>query len=169
NVGVNLKVTPHVTRDGMLRLHIVPEFGVLVSQDPEGVPTVDTRRADTIALVEDGQTIAIGGLRKRQTSKDISKVPLLADLPLVGGLFVSESESVEVNELVVFITTQIVAEPVLSELERKQLEATEFARPEMTELRLEQDRQPETEVDELDVIEALDRLLQELELEPSKR
>ncbi|MHC4424071.1 MAG: secretin N-terminal domain-containing protein, partial [Planctomycetota bacterium] len=38
NVGVNLKVTPHVTRDGMLRLHIVPEFGVLVSQDPEGVP-----------------------------------------------------------------------------------------------------------------------------------
>jgi tetratricopeptide (TPR) repeat protein len=99
----------------MLRLHIVPEFGILVAQDVQGVPTVDTRKADTIAMVKDGQTIAIGGLRKRQTSKDISKVPLLADIPLVGGLFRSESESEEINELVVFITTKIVARPGLSQ------------------------------------------------------
>jgi tetratricopeptide (TPR) repeat protein len=85
-----------------------------------GVPTVDTRRADTVALIKDGQTIAIGGLRKRQTSKDISKVPLLGDIPLLGNLFKSSSESVEISELVVLITpriigdTQVVA-PELSE------------------------------------------------------
>jgi hypothetical protein len=99
----------------MLRLHIVPEFGVLVAQDMLGAPTVDTRRVDTTTLVKDGQTIAIGGLRKRQTSKDISKVPVLGDMPLVGGLFRSETESEQITELVVFITTKIVTAPELSQ------------------------------------------------------
>ena len=71
----------------MIRLHIVPEFGILVSQDALkvligqdktgqdafqnvlGVPTVDIRRADTTAMVKDGQTIVIGGLRKREIQK----------------------------------------------------------------------------------------------------
>jgi Flp pilus assembly protein TadD len=138
NVGVQLKVTPHIARNGVIKLHVMPEFGVLVSQNAIavlrgqddagrdmyqtvlGVPTVDTRRADTVALIKDGQTIAIGGLRKRQTSKDISKVPLVGDIPLLGNLFRSSSESVEINELVVLITpriigdTQVVA-PELSE------------------------------------------------------
>jgi len=138
DVGVQLKVTPHIARDGVIKLHVMPEFGVLVSQNAIsvlrgqdntgrdmyqtvlGVPTVDTRRADTVALIKDGQTIAIGGLRKRQTSKDISKVPLFGDIPLIGNLFRSSSESVEISELVVLITpriigdTQVVA-PELSE------------------------------------------------------
>ncbi len=138
DVGVQLKVTPHIARDGVIKLHVIPEFGVVVSQNAIavlrgqddagrdmyqtvlGVPTVDTRRADTVALIKDGQTIAIGGLRKRQTSKDISKVPLLGDIPLLGNLFKSSSESVEISELVVLITpriigdTQVVA-PELSE------------------------------------------------------
>jgi len=113
DVGVRLQVTPHVTRDDMLRLHIAPEFSILVSQDPNGVPTVDARRVDTIALVKDGQTIAIGGLRKRQTTKDITKVPVLGDIPLVGGLFRSKTELKEINELVVFITPRIIARPEL--------------------------------------------------------
>jgi hypothetical protein len=113
DVGVRLQVTPHITRDDMLRLHIAPEFSILVSQDPNGVPTVDARRADTIALVKDGQTIAIGGLRNRKISKDITKVPVLGDIPLVGGLFKSKTESNEINELVVFITPRIITNPEL--------------------------------------------------------
>jgi type II secretory pathway component GspD/PulD (secretin) len=164
----------------MIRLHIVPEFGVLVSQDAVsvlttkddfgrdvyqsvlGAPTVDTRRADTIAMIKDGQTIVIGGLRKRQTTKDISKVPVLGDIPVIGGLFKSETESVEVNELVIFITTRIVTEPVLSEVERKQFEATEFARPGMTKMRLERNNQLKPTVDKFKVeelTELIDMLL----------
>jgi type II secretory pathway component GspD/PulD (secretin) len=116
-VGIKLEVTPHVTREGVLRLHILPEFSILVSQNANGVPTIDTRKADTIALVKDGQTVAIGGLRRRQTSKDISKVPVLGDMPLIGGLFQSESESVEINELLVFITTKIIRQPETLETE----------------------------------------------------
>jgi len=163
DVGVQLKVTPHIARDGMIRLHIAPEFGVLVGLDSLGAPIVDTRRANTVAMIRNRQTIAMSGLRKRQTTKDISKVPLLADLPLVGGLFKSETESVEVNELVVFITTTIVTEPELSDLEKKQFSQTEFASPEMTKLRLESDHEAKAEAEEFSITEALDLLLQELE------
>jgi len=181
DVGVQLKVTPHIARDGMIRLHIVPEFGVLVSQGAVsvlttkddfgrdvhqnvlGVPTVDTRRANTVAMIRDGQTIVIGGLRKRETSRDITKVPLLADLPFIGGLFRSETESVEINELVVFITATIVTEPELSDLEKKQFSQTEFAGPGMTKLRLEGDHEAKADGDEFNITEALDLLLQELE------
>ncbi len=175
DVGVNLKVTPHIAKDGMIRLHIVPEFGTLVSQDALrvligqdkgqdayqnvlGVPTVDIRRADTTAMVKDGQTIVIGGLRKREDTKDISKVPVLADIPIVGGLFQSETESKVTRELVVFITPRIVTEPVLSETEKKQLDATEFGGPDMTKMRLEDDNQPEVS----ELTELLD-ILQEKE------
>ncbi|MBN2272218.1 MAG: tetratricopeptide repeat protein [Sedimentisphaerales bacterium] len=126
DVGVQLKVTPHIARDGLIKLHVMPELGVVVNQNAIavlrgldnsgrdiyqtvlGAPTVDTRRADTVALVKDGQTIAIGGLRKRETKKSISKVPLLGDIPLLGNLFKSKSESVLVNELVVLITPRII-------------------------------------------------------------
>ncbi len=171
NVGIHLKVTPHIAKDGMIRLHIVPEFGVLVSQDALrvligqdayqnvlGVPTVDIRRADTTALIKDGQTIVIGGLRKRETTKDISKVPVLGDIPIVGGLFQSETESRVIRELVVFITPRIVTEPGLSATEKKQLEATEFAGPEMTKMRLERDNQLKTEVDKLELTELTELL-----------
>jgi len=163
NVGINLKVTPHIARDGMIRLHIAPEFGVLVGPDSLGAPIVDTRRANTVAMIRNRQTIAMSGLRKRQTTKDISKVPVLADLPLVGGLFKSETESVEVNELVVFITTTIVTEPELSDLEKKQFRQTEFAGPEMTKLRLESAHEAKADSNEFSITEALDLLLQELE------
>lgn len=163
NVGINLKVTPHIARDGMIRLHIAPEFGVLVGLDSLGAPIVDTRRANTVAMIRNRQTIAMSGLRKRQTTKDISKVPVLADLPLVGGLFKSETESVEVNELVVFITTTIITEPELSDLEKNQFRQTEFAGPEMTKLRLESAHEAKADSNEFSITEALDLLLQELE------
>lgn len=143
NVGVNLEVTPHIAKDGMIRLHIVPEFGTLVSQDSLrvligqdkgqdayqnvlGVPTVDIRRADTTAMIKDGQTIVMGGLRKREDTIDVTKVPVLGDIPIVGGLFQSETKSKVTRELVVFITPRIVTEHSLTKAEQKQLEATKF-------------------------------------------
>jgi type IV pilus assembly protein PilQ len=156
NVGVNLEVTPHIAKDGMIRLHIVPEFSTLVSQDSLrvligqdngqdayqnvlGVPTVDIRRADTTAMVKDGQTIVMGGLRKREDTKDVSKVPVLGDIPIIGGLFQSETESKVTRELVVFITPRIVTEPVLSESEKKQLDPTKTELSELLDMLLEKE------------------------------
>jgi len=171
-VGVDLKVTPHIARDGMLRLHIVPEFSVLVSQDLRGLPTIDNRFADTKAMIKDGQTIVIGGLRKREVTKGVSKVPVLADMPLVGGLFISETESQVINELIVFITTRIITEPALSEDEKKLLGETAFTSPEPEKTRIEKGEFEKTEVEktragktgeeEVDITETLDMLLEKL-------
>ena len=134
-VGVKLEVTPHITRGGMLRLHIMPEFSVFVgrvnlSSDSTNVPIVNTRKVDTIALIGDGQTVVLGGMRKKNVSKGHNKIPLLGDLPLVGGLFRFEGESTEVTELVVFITPRIVRQDlVLSLDEQEALEGTKIKRP----------------------------------------
>jgi type IV pilus assembly protein PilQ len=168
DVGVKLNVTPHIARDGILRLHIVPEFSVLVSQDALGIPTVDKRRADTMAMIEDGQTITIGGLRKREVTKDITKVPVLADMPLVGGLFTSETELQVVNELIVFITARIITEPALSENEKKLLDETAFTTPQFEKTRIEKGEFEKTELDKAetgkeDITKTLEILLKKLE------
>jgi len=140
-VGIKLVVTPHVTRDGMVRLHILPEFGVRVGQvmvSSNNVPIVDTRKVNTIALVRDGQTVVLGGMRKKAIRKQINKIPLLGDIPLLGGLFRFEGEDTAVTELIVFITPWIVGkEPVLSLDEQQALEETNFSRPKSSSTRAE--------------------------------
>ena len=139
-VGVKLEVTPKITRDGMLRLHILPEFGVFVERvelATSDVPVVDTRKVNTIALVQDGQTVVLGGLRKKDTTQNVYKVPLLGDLPLLGGLFKSETEAMIMSELVVFITPRIITQPVLSLDEEEILEDTRIIRPKPSYTRAE--------------------------------
>jgi type IV pilus assembly protein PilQ len=132
NVGTKLMVTPHVTRDGMLRLRIQPEFGILVSQvtlASSNVPVVDTRKVQTEALIKSGETVVLGGMRKKDTAKQINKVPFLGDLPLLGSLFRFEGESTTIGELVVFITPHIVTDPSMTEHERQAYETTNFPAP----------------------------------------
>jgi type IV pilus assembly protein PilQ len=132
NVGVKLVVTPHVAGDNMLRLNIAPEFSVLVERvqvASSNVPVVDTRKVNTIALVKDGQAVVLGGLRKKETSKQTNKVPVLGDLPVLGNLFRFEGEATANTELVVFITPHIVTEPVLTDSEQQALDITEFRGP----------------------------------------
>ncbi len=140
-VGVKLTVTPHVTRDSMIRLHIQPEFNVFVERvtlSTTDVPVVDTRKVNTIALVKDGQTVVLGGMRKKDVSKEKNKIPLLGDLPLIGGLFRFEGEDTAVTELIVFITPRIVGqEPVLSLDEQGALEETKFKKPQTSLTRVE--------------------------------
>jgi len=148
-VGVKLKVTPHVTRDGMLRLHIMPEFGVIVSTDAvTNVPTIDTRKVDTITLVKDGQTVVIGGLRKKDVIQQTNKIPLLGDLPLLGMLFRFEGEDTTNSEIVVFITPRIITHPVLSEAEQQAYGKTEFGRPKPVTTRMEKEAEAEVEASE---------------------
>jgi type IV pilus assembly protein PilQ len=132
-VGIKLGVVPHVTRDGMVRMRIQPEFGVVISQvqvSSSNVPVVDTRKVDTIALVQDGHAVVLGGLRKKDTTEQINKVPLLGDIPILGTLFKFEGESTVITELVVFITPTIITKPVLSEHEQEAFNVTIFDGPE---------------------------------------
>jgi type IV pilus assembly protein PilQ len=132
NVGVKLVVTPHVAGKNMLRLNIAPEFGVVVGQvqiSSSNVPIVNTRKVNTIALVRDGQAVVLGGLRKKETTMQVNKVPILGDLPVLGNLFKFEGETTANTELVVFITPSIVTEPVMTDIEQKAFDTTEFSGP----------------------------------------
>ncbi|MEJ2646859.1 MAG: secretin N-terminal domain-containing protein [Sedimentisphaerales bacterium] len=132
NVGTKLEVTPQVARDGKLRLHIMPEFGIVVGSvqvSSSTVPIVDTRKVDTTALVDDGQAVVLGGLRKKETTKQVNKVPLLSNIPILGNLCKFEGETTSVAELVVFITPKIITEPLLSNDEQNAFDATQFGGP----------------------------------------
>jgi len=140
NVGVKLVVTPHVAGENMLRLNIAPEFSVLVTRvqiAASNVPVVDTRKVNTIALVRDGQAVVLGGLRKKETSMQVNKVPLLGDVPILGRLFRFEGESTAITELVVFITPKIVIKPVMTDIEQMAYDVTEFSGPEPSRTKAE--------------------------------
>jgi type IV pilus assembly protein PilQ len=135
-VGVTLTVTPHLTRNGMVRLQLKPEFSVQTgsqtvanSTTTFSVPVIDRREADTMLLVENGHTIVLGGLRKKDTTKQINKIPFLGDMPVVGAAFRFQGENSTISELVVFITPRIIDNPVLTPTELQQLKVTDFNGP----------------------------------------
>jgi len=144
-VGVTLEVVPHLTRDGMIRLKLKPKFSVQNGSvnvgDASGAkypqPVIDERNADTVLLVQDGRTVVLGGLRKKEVSKQNNKIPLLGDLPLAGALFRFEGEETINSELVVFVTPRIIEQPALSQNEALQLEVTEFPGPKVSNSRAE--------------------------------
>ena len=117
---------------GKIRLHIMPEFGVVVGTvqvATSTVPIVDTRKVDTTALVDDGEAVVLGGLRKKDTTRQVNKVPLLGDLPIIGNFFKFTGETTTVAELVVFITPRIITDSVLTEDEQMALDSTDFEVP----------------------------------------
>jgi len=136
-VGVELHVTAHLAaRDQMIRLHLKPAFSVVTGEvQVAGIgvtypqPVVDRRETDTTLIVKNGQTIVMGGLRKKEVTKQVNKVPLLGDLPLAGALFRFKGEQTINSELIVFVTPWIVEQPALSEKESQAYEETEFEGP----------------------------------------
>jgi type IV pilus assembly protein PilQ len=144
DVGVSLEVTPHLTRDEMIRLNLKPTFSVQTSSVtfasgeltyPQ--PVVDKREAETTLLIRNGQTIVLGGLRKKDVNKTVNKIPLLGDIPIICYLFRFEGESTINSELVVFVTPSIVKDAGLSPLEQKQFEVTTFPGPTLEPTRAE--------------------------------
>ena len=155
-VGVELEVLPHVTRDQMIRLSLKPKFSVKSENVTLGTgtsnlytqPVVDKREADTTLLIRNGQTVVLGGLRKKEVSQQTNKIPFLGDLPMVGTLFKCEGEDTVTSELVVFITPRIIETPAMSAMsedEKKNYIETEFAGPEPTYTRVEKHEDRKTE------------------------
>jgi type IV pilus assembly protein PilQ len=146
DVGVKLKVTPHLTRGDKIRMIVEPEFSVQTGNVTFATgdltypqPIVATRTAKTTLLVDSGQTVVLGGLRKKDVNKTVNKIPLLGDIPLICYLFRFEGEDTINSEMLVFITPRIVADASLSEMEKKQYEVTEFPGPAVEQTRAEKD------------------------------
>ena len=123
--GIKLQVTPQVTQDGQIIIHVKPEqsaqIGTFTIENSE-TPVIETRKAETTLRVKDGQTIIIGGLRKQQPTVEESKIPILGDIPLIGLLFRKVVTKQIESELAVFITPHIYTDGKLSDDELKLIE-----------------------------------------------
>ena len=110
-VGIQLKVTPHLTSEKKIIMDLHPEVSDLASgATVQGGLIINTSEADTRVMVDDGQTAVIGGLIRTNETLVHFGVPILKDIPLVGLLFSSKSTSKQNRELIIFVTPKLVAD-----------------------------------------------------------
>jgi type IV pilus assembly protein PilQ len=110
---LSLKVTPHITPDNRIIMDLVvtqDTRGDTVSTSTGDAVAIDTQEISTQVLVENGETIVLGGIFQQASSNDVRKVPLLGDLPFVGYLFKNSSEVLEKRELLIFVTPKILTD-----------------------------------------------------------
>lgn len=106
---LELTVTPHITPDDRIIMDLLvkkdnPDFTRAVL----GVPPVDTRELKTSVLVDNGETVVLGGVFERTKSKNVGRVPFFGDLPYVGWAFKQEQIQDENSELLIFLTPKIL-------------------------------------------------------------
>lgn len=112
NVGISLEMSCWVGAEGFILANVAPEVTAVAEIDfATGLPTVSTRRAETTMLLRDGETLFIGGLKLRQRDSLTHRIPLLGDLPLIGGLFRVKDSRESSTELALFVTPRLIIQP----------------------------------------------------------
>ena len=123
DVGVTLKIKPQIMDTGVILLDIFQEVSDIISVSERG-PTTSKRSIESRVLLNDGQTVVLGGLISDKTNDTISKVPILGDIPILGGLFRSTKKEHKKTNMLLFLRPTILKdEHDVSELsDRKYLE-----------------------------------------------
>jgi general secretion pathway protein D len=118
SVGIILKVTPFITSDNLVEMIVAPESSGLADRSQwvpiSGgalAPVINSRQADTVVVVPNGQTVIIGGLMQNTKSSSENKVPYLSAIPLLGNLFKHNTKDNSKTELMIFLTPHIVYQP----------------------------------------------------------
>ncbi|MBC5806333.1 MAG: hypothetical protein DLM53_12260 [Candidatus Eremiobacter antarcticus] len=109
DIGVKLIITPVINTDGYITTTMHVERSVITGLVQQ-FPILSNRKADDILRVKDGETIVLGGLLDDETTRSMSKIPLLGDLPVFGALFRNIQTTKIHNEVVFLITPHIVSE-----------------------------------------------------------
>ncbi len=110
---LELKVTPQITPDSRIIMTLdvrkdQPDFGNLV----DGVPPISTQSVQTEVLVNNGETVVLGGIYEQTKSKTINRIPFFGDLPIVGALFRNSVDVNDKKELLIFITPKILQDNI---------------------------------------------------------
>jgi pilus assembly protein CpaC len=111
--GIRLKFTPTITRNGSIRLKVMPEVSALDFSNPLvfggfTIPSLLTRRAETEVEMQSGQYLAIAGLVDNRMTNNTTKVPLLGDIPILGQFFRSRDARQNRTELMVLVSPKLV-------------------------------------------------------------
>ena len=111
---LSLTVTPQITPDNNIIMDLLvskDNVGELVASATGGfVPSIDTRSVQTQVLVNDGQTVVLGGIYETERRETLTKVPFLGDIPGVGVMFRSRASTTNQSELLIFVTPRILTE-----------------------------------------------------------
>lgn len=110
---LELKVTPQITPDSRIIMTLdvrkdQPDFGNLV----DGVPPINTQSVQTEVLVNNGETVVLGGIYEQTKSKTVNRIPFFGDLPIIGALFRSSVSVNDKKELLIFITPKILQDNI---------------------------------------------------------
>jgi type IV pilus assembly protein PilQ len=111
DVLLEMKVTPTITNDGRVFLNMnvkKDEVEDFVEASIGSVPLINKREVNTAVLIEDGQTVVIGGVYEFRDRSDIQKVPFLGDIPFLGNLFKKKGKNKEKAELLIFVTPKVL-------------------------------------------------------------
>ncbi len=114
DVGVTLKITPQINQENTVRLQVYIEVKKLKNEAVALVtntPTTFKRTAQTTVIIQDGSTLVIGGIIGDDIQNTIYKVPLLGDIPGLGWLFKTQSQTVDRVNLYIFLTPRIIRNP----------------------------------------------------------
>ncbi|MFN8986071.1 MAG: type IV pilus secretin PilQ [Burkholderiales bacterium] len=106
---LSLDVTPQITPDDKVIMDLdikKDSVGALIG----GIPSIETRTLKTQVLADNGETVVLGGIYEQTTRTDVTKVPLLGDIPILGNLFKQTTKRDEKTELLIFITPRIIKE-----------------------------------------------------------
>lgn len=106
--GIVLEFLPKILNENQVLLEIKPSVNSIGQVLADGLPAVNSRSAETTVILENGETLAIGGLIKKDELKTIRDVPILAELPLLGKLFSAAEDTDIETELIIFITPEII-------------------------------------------------------------
>lgn len=126
DVGIILSVTPYITPDDLVEMLVSPQISQLTDRSQwvpisgggtntaggvVAAPVINSRSADTVVVVPNGETVVIGGLMQNTKLDSTEKVPLLGDIPLLGMLFRHKVKNDAKTELMIFLTPHIVRRP----------------------------------------------------------
>ena len=134
--GVILRVTPSIDNFGRIMMDIHPEVSIGTVNPDTGIPDQTTTEVTTRVLVEDGQTVFIGGLIGTSVSNDHQGVPILEDIPLLGYLFASENPRATNTETIVMIKPQIIRHDNLELLTRHHTRIEKFEKSRKKEIEI---------------------------------
>ncbi len=114
DVGITLKITPQISKGRLVRLNVFQELTKLDSASQVGTdrPTTLKRKIETSIIVEDANTVVIGGLIDESITQTQTKVPCLGDIPFLGYGFKNESKGEDKTNLYVFLTPKVVQNPL---------------------------------------------------------
>ena len=105
-----LRVTPQITPDDRVLLDLSVNQDTRGAPDVLGVPPINTRNVSTQVLVDNGETVVLGGVYSQTTNNSVDRIPFFGDLPYVGFLFKRTSENRSKSELLIFVTPKILKE-----------------------------------------------------------